>query len=215
MNDSLLLLAQSYNENKALRLLLKLFPHGSMVDNTLASFYTKEKERRIRVFFDELSKGTIPLSEDELQSDDFLHKYFITIKAVLETKRDEKIRYFARLLLQAFSDLINRSTDSYEDFLKILDELTYQEIFILIFIRSFEKEYDGPRGLNNMGMYRPLKTKLASVLGVSEDEVFSYFVRLQRTGLVRHFYDSVFDKEVHSYILLTDIFQKLEILTQL
>ena len=82
-------------------------------------------------------------------------------------------------------------------------------------MRSFEYEFGKPAGLSNMGMYRPMKTKLASTLNVSENEVLSYFVRLERTGLVRHYYGSVYDNEVHSYIILTDTFRKLEKLAQM
>jgi hypothetical protein len=166
-------------------------------------------------FFNELNRGNIPLTEDDIQSDDFLYKYFITIKAVIKTRRDEKIKHFANLLLHANSDLLNNKTDSYEDFLKVLDDLTYQETFILLFIRQFAFEYKKPAGLSNMGMYRPMKEKLASILEVSEDEIRSYFVRLERTGLVHHYQASVFDKDVHSYIILTDTFKKLEQLTQM
>jgi hypothetical protein len=85
MNDSLYLLAESHHSNEVLRTLIKLIPYGSIVDNNLSSFYTKEKERRLKVFFDELDKGAIPLTKELLDSDEFLHKYFITLKAVLET----------------------------------------------------------------------------------------------------------------------------------
>lgn len=195
--------------------MLKLLPYGDLVDGTLASFYTREKERRLKVFFDELDKGTISLTEEDIQKDDFLHKYFITVKAAVETKRDEKIQYFARLLMNGNSALINDKTDNYEDFLKVLDELTNQEIFILLFVRKFTSEFDKGPGLSNMAVYRPMKAALATALDVSEDEVRSYFVRLERTGLVHHYQGSVFNNDVHNYLILSDTYKKLELLVQI
>jgi hypothetical protein len=131
MNDSIYLLAESYNSNEILRNLIKLIPHGSIIDNKLANFYTKEKERRLKIFYDELANGNIQLTEEVIQTDDFIHKYYITLKAVLETRRNEKIQYFARLLKNSESQLVNNVIDYYEDFIKVLDDLTYQELFVL------------------------------------------------------------------------------------
>lgn len=113
-------------------------PKGSIVDSTLASFYTKEKERRLKDFYDELASGNLNLTPEYIKTDDFLHKYFITLHVVLETKRTEKIQFFARLLNNSQSPMVNTLTEYYEDFLKALDELTYQELFILIKLRGIE-----------------------------------------------------------------------------
>src|SRR5438105_2632604 len=124
MDNSLYLLTENYNSNEVLRLLVKLIPYGSIIDNKLVNFYTKEKEKRLKAFYDELASGKIELSEELVQSEDFLHKYYVTLKAALETKRFEKIRYFAKLLKNCQSTLLNQETDYYEDFVKVLDDLT-------------------------------------------------------------------------------------------
>jgi hypothetical protein len=215
MNENLILLSQSYNDNKALRLLIKLAPYGGLIDSTLSSFYIREKERRLKVFFDELERSQISLTDEEIQNNDFLHKYFITLKAAVNTKRDEKIQYFARLLQNSNSPLLNPDLDTYDDFLGILDELTFQEIYILLSIRKFFAEYTGGKGLNNVAMYRPLKAKLAEEMKVSENEIISYYVRLERTGLIHHFRDQFMSKEVNDTVNLTETFRKLETLAHM
>ncbi len=191
MNDDLTWIGKSYNDNRALRLMVQLLPYGGLIDKNLAAFYIREKERRLKVFFDELNQGNINLTDAEIKNDDFLHKYFITARAVVDTHGDVKIRYFAHLLQNYNSPLLNRDLANYDDFLAILDELTFQEVKILLFIRKYIEEYKGPPGLNNLAIYRPLKSDLATELNVTEDEIISYFVRLGRTGLT-HFYQGVF-----------------------
>lgn len=212
MNEVVTNLLQSYSENRPLRLLIQALPMGGIVDGELAQFYTKEKARRLKVFFEELAQDEIHLSDEIVLNNDFLHKYFVTLKAAIDTKRDEKIQYFARLLRNQRSPLLNPDTDSYEDFIQVLDDLTYQEISILLFIREFTNNHPGPKGLNNMAVYRPMKKKLAEIMSVSENEIVSYFVRLERTGLVHHYKGGAFNKEVHDYLILTDLFSKLETL---
>jgi len=215
MHNNLFLLAEEYNSNKALRLIVKLVPMGSIIDSTLAGFYTKEKERRLKVFFDELARYDLQLSEEVIHSDDFLHKYFITLKAALETKRAEKIQYFARLLKNSNEPIADNATDYYEDFLKVLDDLTYQELYVLKRLRSKEKENKNPAAMPlvyNKRFYRSLKKELAEELNVSIDEVLSIYIRLGRTGCINLEKGKQIAVEIDDSIATTDFFKKLELL---
>lgn len=213
MNDSLYLLAESYNSHKILRLLVKLIPRGGIVDSSLSSYYTKEKEKRVTTFFDELAKNETPLTEDIINSDDFLHKYFITLKAVIETKRTEKIRYFARLLNNCNTSLINDETDNFEDFIKILDDLTFQEIQILSIIRECDREtndesIDFNRKMTGaISFYKKIKENISIQLRITEDEVRSHLNRLERTGCV--FYQKAANEKMFS-VVTTSLYHKLE-----
>ncbi len=155
------------------------------------------------------------MTEDLIRSDDFIHKYFITLKAALETKRNEKIQYFARLLKNSNSPLANEPVDYYEDFIKVLDDLTYQELRILIKLHEQEnlhESYEGNRLMVNKRFYRKFKAHLAEDMGISEDEVLSIFIRLGRTGCVNLDKSMEPLKQVHDSIATTDFFKKLEYL---
>ncbi|RNI32830.1 hypothetical protein EFY79_19760 [Hanamia caeni] len=215
MNDSFYFLAESYNSNEILRSLIKLIPHGSIIDNKLTNFYTKEKARRLKIFYDELANGNIQLTEEVIESDDFIHKYYITLKAVLETRRDEKIQYFARLLKNSESELVNNPTDYYEDFIKVLDDLTYQELFVLKKLKEKEKEFESLQGRRLMihkRFYRKFKIQLSEEIGITEDEVLSIFIRLGRTGCINLDKNTDQFNQVSDSIATTDFFKKLETL---
>ncbi len=211
MNDNLFLLAEEYHDNTVLRTLIKALPIGGIVDNTLANIYTKEKERRLKVFYNELANGSLNLTNEYINTDDFLHKYFITLHAVIETKRDEKIKFLARLLNNSESPLANTATDYYDDFLKALDELTYQELYILITLRKIEREFEADnKNLDffKVQVYASLKEKLMSSLGISENEVYAILIRLERTGTVS-FIRNQHTLKHHDSIITTDFFRKL------
>ncbi len=116
-----------YYDNKWTRSLIQLIPFGvgSAVDVFIKDALDNIRTDRLRTFFNQLEKGEITLSDEVIKSEDFLHNYFSTIRIVLNTKRREKIELFGNY----FQHSINNSPllgDTYEDYLKILDELTLQ-----------------------------------------------------------------------------------------
>lgn len=59
---------------------------------------------RTKTFFNELRKGNIALTEKIAKSEDFLHKFYISYKAAINTRRREKIKMFGRLLKSSLSN---------------------------------------------------------------------------------------------------------------
>lgn len=218
MGDTGYWLSKSYNDNRTIRLLVNLLPKGSLIDKNISAYYNKEVERRLKDFFDELERGNIQLTEDVIQSDEFIHKYFITLKAATETMRKEKIEMFARLLKNHQSSLLNANTDSYEDYLKILDDLTYQEIILLtelkrreLIIANNRTEVDyKTRYFHGKTIYRPFREDMSRVLGISEEEFRSLLIRLERTGCITHIKVAIVSEPGSSAVFTTDIYHKLE-----
>lgn len=118
--------AHEYENNPLMRGLVTFIlpPPLAGID---AAFVAKLKEIRVdraRTFFDELESGNAVLTPELLESEDFLHCAFITIKAALRTRRRAKIRFFARLLKSSVVEGSFTNTDEYEEYLEILDKLT-------------------------------------------------------------------------------------------
>ncbi|MGA3360173.1 MAG: hypothetical protein ABSC87_08200 [Halobacteriota archaeon] len=63
----------------------------------VATTYDKIHEIRFRTFFDELGKGNITLTKQDVLNYEFLHAFINTVKYVLETRRRDKIKLFANL----------------------------------------------------------------------------------------------------------------------
>ena len=130
----------AYEKKPVLRALVQLLPRGGSFD-TLATHRAKEiADERLKAFFDELAEEKHELTEELIESEGFLHCYFSTVKAVINTQRREKIKMFARLLSEVISPKANVGADEYEDYLQILDELTYRELMVLNTLYKYESQ---------------------------------------------------------------------------
>lgn len=96
-SESLLL---RYENIQVIRALVQLVPFGAggALDMLLVGTLDDIRRDRSAAFFDELSVDGALITEADIQSEDFLHKYFTTVKVALNTRRRDKIVMFAKLL---------------------------------------------------------------------------------------------------------------------
>ena len=181
-----------YEGNRVVRGLLQLVPFGvgGAVDVVLTKTLDNIREDRARVFFDELAKRTDPLDPKILESEDFLHSYFATARYALNSRRREKIEMFARLLQASIAEAGPRDVDEYEEFLSILDELSYRELRALAILDTFS---DRPRSNDQNDLqwtntfWEEFERRLVAELDVPPDEVVDFMNRISRTGCYEMF----------------------------
>ena len=186
-------------DNRVIRALIQLVPYGigSAIDTVLIETIRDIREDRARSFFDELSKGNVFIDESLIENEDFIHAYFATTKMALNSRRREKIKMFARLLK---SSIIGNgpkdSSDEYEDFLKILDELSYRELQALAIMDGFS---DTPRTAehNDLTWTNTFWDKFVNMveleLKIPSEEISDFMNRISRTGCYEMFTGSYFD----------------------
>jgi hypothetical protein len=125
-------------DNPLIRALVQAIPVlGGPVDTLVAGAVDSITKDRARVFFDELANGAHALNEQTIQSEPFLHAYFCTAKAALNTRQREKIQCFARLLAAATRGEIDFG-DAHEELLAMLDEATYPELQVSAYLADLE-----------------------------------------------------------------------------
>lgn len=179
-----------YSKNPAIRgiigLVKNLNPATSILDEILLSSISDIQQKRIDQFFEELEKSNIQLSEEVVKSNDFLHKYMITVNAVAKTNRKEKIEVFAMLFKSSINNQGDFTVDLYEEYLNILDELSCREIYILAKLYKYENKY--PLKTNENDLQRCTKfwdefiNEIKSDLNITEDEIDAILTRITRTG---------------------------------
>ena len=185
-------LADHYKSNPLIRGLIQLVPCGigSAIDVAFMIKIENMQRERFWVFFDELAKGSRDLTESMVQEEDFLHAYFCTLKAAINTRRKEKIRLFARLLLSATIEK-SLSDDTYEEFLDILDGISFRELHILLLLKYYEDSH--PREIIENGVmendmqranryWDSFEKEVEYKLGLNTEELKSALNRLRRTG---------------------------------
>lgn len=181
-----------YQGNYLIKSLVQLIPmYGSLIDTTLTTAYNNILLQRSREFFNELTLGKIELSPDIINSEDFLHAYFSTFKAALYTKQREKIRFLSRLLNSGFNSGIISKADEYDDYLKILEDLTLREIYILYTLYSYEEENPIQKGENDLQrttrFWSEFENKIKSDLSINSSEIKGLINRINRTGCYLEF----------------------------
>lgn len=156
----------------------------------------ERQERRLKTFFDEVNEGEITLDKQIIENNEFLHRYFITLRTVLKTNRDEKIKVLADFFINRGSRNLDGSyTDTYEEYLGIIDELSYRELLILRTLEDFEKrligsgddieseeEQEDPR-VTEMNEYWAEFQNTVSELTEGSTLVPALMKRLERSGL--------------------------------
>ena len=176
-----------YNRNPALRFLITTFVPvvGSVLDVTATQMWHLMQTKRMRVLIEELDKGNVLLTEEQVAQESFVHCFMVTSQAVVRTNRHKKIALFARLLESVVSEPYDLSIDEYEEFLLILDDLSYREILAL---RILDKYSDSPREIDQNDLqwtdtfWEKFVSELSKKLHIQPDELKSFLARLARTG---------------------------------
>jgi len=181
-------LLSKYENNALLRSLIQLVPSGigSAIDTGISIRLTKIQNNKLRIFFNELGDGSVPLSEELIENDDFIHCFFCTLKASMNSRRSQKIEMFARMLKASVTTDSLLSVDEFEEYLNILDELSYREMQILLTLYKFENQYPLQEGENDLQrthhFWDEFTKELVDVILIPIDEVNSILTRLNRTG---------------------------------
>jgi CRISPR/Cas system CSM-associated protein Csm2 small subunit len=155
------------------------------LDVVITKTLSNIREERSRAFFDELTKTSRQLEPTVLESEDFLHCYFATVRYALNSRRREKIQMFARLLKASLGETGPRDVDEYEEFLEILDDLTFRELQALAIMDSFSVRPRTPEQ-NNLQwtntFWDEFEDRIVRELRVPKDEVSDFLNRISRTA---------------------------------
>lgn len=180
-------LAVRYERAPALRALLSLVPGWSVADTLMLQRAEEIRAERVRVFFDELANNPDSFNGAVVQSSEFIHCFLRTTEAVVKTRREEKIRYFARLLVAAAAPDAFSDIDEFEDLLDILNAASARELAALVLLRCYEQqELRGEGSERNKALiafWPRFRDEACRRLSILPDEFPGFMARLERTGL--------------------------------
>lgn len=155
------------------------------VDIFLTSEAAAFERIKFDILLDELSRGDRQLTSADMSSEPVIRACIVTIEATLRTSREQKIRWFARLLLAGSGPQPQLSmADEHEDYFKILDDLSYREIGILAMLASFEGHYPELSRLERASTFWVDFTKdVCTRFTIPDGELPGLLTRLSRTGV--------------------------------
>jgi hypothetical protein len=190
-------LSKHYGDKPIIRSLLQLIPGWGTADTLLQQRANEIRADRMRIFFDELANGRHELTDELINSEDFLHCYFSTLRAVMNTRQRDKIRMLARLLDSSLSDRLATNTDEYEELLTILDVISLREFRALTLLYNFEqnnpKQKEQNELQNILSYWASFESQVVSSLGISEEAFPAFMAKMERTGLYLRLTGGFFD----------------------
>lgn len=205
-------LVQRYNQNAPVRALVQLvslaaaanplFGFGPAVDAALSALAARQEAIRLeraRTFYDELELGSGVLTPRTIESEAFLHDHLVTLTTALRTRRVEKIRWLARLLLGTAGDHPGIGADEYEDYLGMLDQLSYRELCLLNTLAEYEEANplaEGQSVLQRANHYWPeFRARACQRCIIPADEFDGAMQRLTRSGAYVIYTGTAYDYE--------------------
>ena len=184
-------LIERYGDKLGVRMAIQTIPWvGSAAETALSSRVATLRRRRVLTFFDELAAGELVPSEATVESEDFLHCLCATVAYAINTNRREKIRMFARLLKRSFDAGGPADADQYEVLVKILDDLSFNEIRALETLHDFQDEPREPHDNDlkwTLRLWPAFQDRLWDELGVPRAETSDFLNGIARTGCYREF----------------------------
>jgi hypothetical protein len=187
--------ALGYRDNPKLRALVEgigsFVPIVSGVNTYIVERLSALERQRTEDLFRYLDECGAVLTPEMIEIDDFLHCFTITMRAAQRTRRNEKIRLFARLLTSATRGEDVTDVDEYEELLSLLDELSYREICVLAILDRFllsdqpDWSEDGRKALQDaaQAFWPDFMQTVVSEAAVKPDEVGPLLNRLGQSGL--------------------------------
>jgi len=169
-------------------------------ENLLTEHLEREREERLQYLVEELELGRDDFSGPFAiyRSEPVLHAAYVTIEATYRTSRREKIRAFAKLLLSALEDPARLDvTNEFEDYLKILDELSIREIQILAVLSEVESENARLPDENDLQWttrhWDAFESAVIERVHIPLEELSGFLARLTRTGTFEPIVGTYFD----------------------
>ncbi len=162
------------------------------VDTAIMGALEEARWERLYTLLDELDTGTKHLTNKVVISDPLIYACHITIEATVRTQRHEKVRAFARLIVAGIEDQPRLDLErEHEDFLKILDELSYREIGLLATLEEYESKHpikEEENDLQRAGRFWDnFSQQVCSKYSIKQDELDAWMTRLNRTGMYETF----------------------------
>jgi hypothetical protein len=179
------------------------FPAASTLTTAIRGVLSYVVQDRSTTFFEEIAAHPEKIRDQEVQSEEFIHKFWISYNAVVKVHEKEKIKLLARMFSNASSQDV--SVSQYEECFYIINDLSYREISYLalldnLLINNAPGEWaqlvpmihngsiDGFQlekiQLNQYANIKDeLYSKLETAYGVPPTEIRSFLMRLARSGL--------------------------------
>lgn len=184
----------------------------------ISAGWDRVKQERFATAIQQLEENEIELEDVPWEVEDRIHAIQVTFEAIRRTRKRDKIRFLANLLAGQLSE--EEAVDDvseYEEYVQILDELSYRELTLLYMMDKHGLHM--PEGRNELSETQSIDEgwsdfveEAKATFDLEENELTSILHRLTRSGCFQETigYDSVSIRG-----LLTPVWSKLKERTEI
>lgn len=169
----------------------------SSMDKIIENFQHKKEEELIEVILGDQNSITSEMVNDV----EFIVNFAKTKEAVHRLATNDKVRYFGNLIRNGYLSGNHIDNSEFEEYLDILNTMSYREIQCLTDYKLYcDKMSKSKKVRYNYWAY--FRRDYSKVTGIAEDELWSIFTRIKRTGFLGEEYETQsgdIDKEDYTF----------------
>lgn len=156
----------------------------SLGDNVVSSLLIKAFAKKFKIVVDEILNSDKAITMDMLNDIDSIQSFRQMMMLVDKTNVDEKVILFARLYKNSYITDDRIVNDEYEEYLQLLDELSFREIDLLIIYDQYFGEVDKREGLvEESSQFKQFMNEVRIKYSMERNEVIDIMTRLYCKGL--------------------------------
>lgn len=161
---------------------MKTVPYiGDLIDDSLESVLSNfqgKKQQQLLEVISQVPVGTV--TSDMVNDVEFIMSFAKTRNAVDKLLNGDKVKFYGNLLVNGYLNKEDKiSADEFEEYLELINSLSYRELEYLSFFKEYSNKYKGRLVYQNWAEFsREFRNKFPN------RHVHSVFKRLQRTGFI-------------------------------
>lgn len=154
---------------------------GDLIDDSLECTLTDFQNKKQQELLEVINNAPVgEVTSDMVNDVEFIMSFAKTKNAVNKLLNGDKVKFYGNLLTNGYlSEDEKISTDEFEEYLELINTLSYRELEYLSFFKKFADKYSGRIVYQN---WREFKDIFRNTF--QNRDAYAVFKRLQRTGFI-------------------------------
>ena len=151
---------------------------GDMIDSSMNKVIEEFQEKKENELIEVILKDKNSITFDMVTDVEFIVNFARAREAVRRLATNDKVKYFGNLIRNGYLSGEHIENSEFEEYLDILNTMSYREIQYLIFLKEHPL---GKKGITSWGKFEQL---FYDEYGKENEKPYFCYLRLKRTGFV-------------------------------
>lgn len=162
---------------------------GDMIDSSMNKIIGDFQQKKEQELIEVILKDKNSITSEMVNDVEFIVNFAKTRDAVRRLATNDKVKFFGNLIRNGYLSGNRISNSEFEEYLDILNTMSYREIQCLIDYKLYCDKKGGSNGWRyNYWAY--FSRDYSKSTGIKESELWSIFTRIKRTGFLHEEYET-------------------------